>query len=84
MGEISFILQNGGSFIQIWLLVEIFNICKDQKLLKLCANIVPGCTNNDFDEKTEVFVKNFPISKSISKRREPFPNISAKASNNFR
>ena len=55
--EIGFDWRNDRTFIQTWSVVEICNICKDQKLQNLCANIVPGGTNDVFDEKAKVFVK---------------------------
>ena len=49
--EIRFHWQIGGTFIQT--LVEIFKICKDQKLRNLFANIVHGETNNVFEIKSK-------------------------------
>ena len=47
--EIGFDWRNDRTFIQTWSVVEICNICKDQKLQDLCANIEPGGSNFVFD-----------------------------------
>jgi len=46
--EIGFDWQNGGTFIQTWSLVEISNICKNQKWQNPCADILPDRTNYVF------------------------------------
>ena len=56
--EIDFDWQNGGTFIQTWSLVEISYTCKDQKWQNLCANIVPGWTNNVFRSESSSRTRN--------------------------